>query len=187
MNLTRRDFTKLALTAPVGPWLAQPLPAQAPTRRPNSEINGVNVGAITYSYRSMPDQSAEAYLRYIVDSGISQIEFSGGPVEAFAGAPTMPRIGPGGHGVALTADQQAQQREALAKLRAWRTSVSMDRFNPSEPSCYVRSRRQVTRPARSSLTSETACRVTRCVRRERALTQSAFARREDINFHSFVA
>jgi sugar phosphate isomerase/epimerase len=128
MNLTRRDFTKLALTAPAAAWLAQPPPAQAQTRRPNSVINGVNVGAITYSYRSMPDQSAEAYLRYIVDSGISQIEFTGSPVEAFAGAPTMPQIGPGGHGVALTAEQQAQQREALAKLRAWRTSVSMDRF-----------------------------------------------------------
>jgi sugar phosphate isomerase/epimerase len=128
MNLTRRDFTKLALTAPVAAWLAQPLSAQAQTRRPNSVINGVNIGAITYSYRSMPDQSAEAYLRYVVDSGISQIEFMGGPVEAFAGAPVMPRIGPGGRGVALTAEQQAQQREAQAKLRAWRTSVSMDRF-----------------------------------------------------------
>jgi sugar phosphate isomerase/epimerase len=128
MNLTRRDFTKLALTAPVAGWLAQPLSALAQTRRPNSVINGVNLGAITYSYRSMPDQSAEAYLRYVVDSGISQIEFMGGPVEAFAGAPAMPRIGPGGRGVALTAEQQAQQREAQAKLRAWRTSVSMDRF-----------------------------------------------------------
>src|SRR5687768_940143 len=42
---------------------------------PNSTINGVRVGAITYSYRTMPDQTAEAILRYVVDSGISQIEF----------------------------------------------------------------------------------------------------------------
>ena len=128
MNLTRRQFTKLALAAPAAAWLARPLTSSAASPRPNSVINGVNLGAITYSYRAMPDQSAEAYLRYIVDSGISQIEFMGGPVEAFAGGPAMPRIGPGGRGVALTAEQQIQQREAMAKLRAWRTSVSMDRF-----------------------------------------------------------
>jgi sugar phosphate isomerase/epimerase len=127
MNLSRRDFTKLALTAPVAAWLAQPARAAMPARKPNSVINGVNVGTITYSYRAMPDQSAEAYLRYIVDSGISQIEFMGGPVEAFAGAPAIPRFG-GPRGAAQTAEQQAQLREAQAKLKSWRTSVSMDRF-----------------------------------------------------------
>ena len=103
--LTRREFGTLALAA---------FPALQLPRRPNSVINGVNVGTITYSYRSMPDQSAEAILRYALESGISQIEFMGGPVEAFAGAP--PRVGRG-------ADPAA-----AAQLRAWRTSVSMDRF-----------------------------------------------------------
>ena len=60
--------------------------AAAAAARPDSAINGVHVSTITYSYRSMPDQSAEAILRYVVDSGISAIEFMGGPVEAFAGA-----------------------------------------------------------------------------------------------------
>jgi sugar phosphate isomerase/epimerase len=44
----------------------------------------------------MPDQSAEATLKYIVDSGISAIELMGGPVETFAGAP-LPAAG-GGRG-----------------------------------------------------------------------------------------
>lgn len=127
MNLTRRDFTKLALAAPVAAWLTQPLSAQQPARRPNSTLNGVNVGAITYSYRSLPDQSAQAILGYVVNSGISQIEFMGGPVEAFAGAPEIPRFG-GPRGAAQTADQFAALREAQARLKAWRTSVSMDRF-----------------------------------------------------------
>jgi sugar phosphate isomerase/epimerase len=96
--------------------------------RPDSVINGVHVGTITYSYRSMPDQSAEAILRYIVDSGISAIEFMGGPVEAFAGAPQMPRVPFGRGGTQLTPEQQAAQRETAQKVRAWRTSVSMDRF-----------------------------------------------------------
>jgi sugar phosphate isomerase/epimerase len=96
--------------------------------RPDSVINGVHVGTITYSYRSMPDQSAEAILRYVVDSGISAVEFMGGPVEAFAGAPQMPRVPFGRGGTQLTPEQQAAQRETAQKVRAWRTSVSMDRF-----------------------------------------------------------
>jgi len=66
--------------------------------KPNSLINGVQVGTITYSYRSMPDQSAEATLRYIVDSGISSIELMGGPVESYAGAPSSGRGGGAGRG-----------------------------------------------------------------------------------------
>ena len=76
----------------------------------------------------MPDQSAEATLRYIVDSGISQIEFMGAPIEAFAGAPQAPQGGGGRRGGGQTPEQQAAQREAADKLKAWRTSVSMDRF-----------------------------------------------------------
>jgi sugar phosphate isomerase/epimerase len=128
MRYTRRDIGKLALSALPAAALSRPLTARAQSApRPNSVINGVNIGTITYSYRSMPDQSAEAILRYIVDSGISQIEFMGAPVEAYAGAPQAPRFG-GRRGDPLTRDQQAAQRDAANTLRTWRTSVSMDRF-----------------------------------------------------------
>jgi sugar phosphate isomerase/epimerase len=128
MTLTRREFGKLALSALPATYMPAQVFAQT-AHRPNSVINGVNVGTITYSYRSMSDQSAEAILRYVVDSGISQIEFMGGPVEAFAGAPRAARGGgPGRGGQPPTPEQRAAQADAAAKLRAWRTSVSMDRF-----------------------------------------------------------
>jgi sugar phosphate isomerase/epimerase len=128
MRYTRRDFGKLAIGAlPAAALLNRPFRVFAETK-PNSVINGVHVSTITYSYRSMPDQSAEAILRYVVDSGISAIEFMGGPVEAFAGAPQMPRGNFGRGGGQLTPEQQAAQREAAQKLRAWRSSASMDRF-----------------------------------------------------------
>lgn len=100
MSYTRREFGKLALAGL--PAAALPLRnegifgafAQA---KPNSMIRGVQIGTITYSYRSMPDQSAEATLKYIVDSGISAIELMGGPVESYAGAPSSGRGG-GGRG-----------------------------------------------------------------------------------------
>src|ERR1044071_983897 len=113
MRYTRRDFGKLALGAvPAAALLTRPPAAFAAAARPDSVINGVHVGTITYSYRSMPDQSAEAILRYVVDSGISAIEFMGDPVEAFAGAPRVPRGGgPGGRGrAAPTPEQQATRR-----------------------------------------------------------------------------
>jgi sugar phosphate isomerase/epimerase len=78
----------------------------------------------------MPDQSAEATLRYAVDSGISQIELMGGPAEAFAGVPASGRGGGEGRGRGqpATPEQQAARREAAERLKKWRTSVSMDRF-----------------------------------------------------------
>jgi sugar phosphate isomerase/epimerase len=129
MRYTRREIGKLAVAAfPAATFLQTR--SQPARLKPHSVINGVNIGTITYSYRSMPDQSAEAILRYVVDSGISQIEFMGGPVEAFAGAPAVARGGGAGgrRGAPPTEEQRSAQREGESKLRAWRTSVSMDRF-----------------------------------------------------------
>ncbi|HWB16482.1 MAG TPA: hypothetical protein VG538_08740 [Vicinamibacterales bacterium] len=87
MRYTRREFGKLALaTAPAIALLDRTVIGAALAQaRPNSLINGVQVGTITYSFRSMPDQSAEATLKYVVDSGINAIELMGGPVEQYLG------------------------------------------------------------------------------------------------------
>src|SRR5437773_9778305 len=97
MLYTRREIGTLALMAvPPASLVERPFAALAQARKPNSVIGGVQIGTITYSYRSMPDQSAEATLKYVVDSGISAIELMGGPVESFAGAPSSGRGGGGG-------------------------------------------------------------------------------------------
>src|SRR4051794_11722776 len=102
MSFTRREFGKLALAGvPSAALLARtesPFGAASAQAKPNSVFNGVQIGTITYSYRSMPDQSAEATLKYILDSGISAIELMGGPVESFAGAPESGRGGGAGRG-----------------------------------------------------------------------------------------
>lgn len=137
MAYTRREFTKLALTAtPALGLLGTPLAAAGVWQiRPNSLFGGVQIGAITYSYRSMLDQSAEATLKYILDSGISAVELMGDPAESFAGRPSTGRgggAGRGGRGAQRTpeeiAAQRAAQQAAQAELKAWRLSVSMDRF-----------------------------------------------------------
>lgn len=80
MSYTRRELGRMGLAA----GLASAIGSKLMAAKPNSKIKGVQIGAITYSYRSMPDQSAEATLRYIVDSGISAIELMGGPVNDWA-------------------------------------------------------------------------------------------------------
>lgn len=81
-------------------------PAMAAGKQ-KSKFGGVQVGAITYSYRSMPDQSLPAILNYVVQSGLSSVELMGGPVEQYAGIPQVK-------------DPQV--------LRQWRAAVSMDKF-----------------------------------------------------------
>ena len=82
---SRRSFLK---TAAAGAVVASVLPSRI-WANPSSlkTIQGVKIGCITYSFRSLPDQSAEATLQYVLDSGISAIELMGEPAEYFAGMP----------------------------------------------------------------------------------------------------
>src|SRR6188508_872305 len=99
MMLSRREFGKLALAGvPAATVLGgSDFFTAFAQGKPNSKIEGVQIGTITYSYRDMPDQSAEATLKYILESGISAVELMGGPIESYAGAPT-PAGGGGGPG-----------------------------------------------------------------------------------------
>jgi sugar phosphate isomerase/epimerase len=72
-----------------------------------SKFGGVQIGTITYSYRSMPDQSLQAILGYIVQSGLSSVELMGPAVEQYAGIP---------------------QEKDPQILRQWRTHAPMDKF-----------------------------------------------------------
>ncbi len=71
MLYTRRDIGRFALAAGAAGMAS---PKMFGAAKPDSKIKGVQIGTISYSYRSMPDQSAEAMLRYLVDSGISACE-----------------------------------------------------------------------------------------------------------------
>lgn len=92
---SRRKFIRSTATLASGIVLGGPKLFGAPSivtsyNKPNSLIKGVQIGCITYSFREMEDQSAEATLQYILDSGISAIELMGGPAETFAGMPKNP-------------------------------------------------------------------------------------------------
>ena len=73
----------------------------------SSKYEGVQLGTITYSYRSMEDKSLPAILDYVVQSGLKSAELMGPTVEQYAGIP---------------------QVKDMKELRQWRTTVSMDKF-----------------------------------------------------------
>lgn len=70
----------------------------------NSKFGGVQIGVITYSYRSMP-QDLESLIKQIKDSEISAIELMGDPVEVYLGRPN--------------------DTEGIKK---WRATISMNEF-----------------------------------------------------------
>ncbi|MFT4568632.1 MAG: sugar phosphate isomerase/epimerase [Saprospiraceae bacterium] len=91
-KLSRRNFVAATSTISAGLLVGNIPMIGAPAiiknyQKASSLIKGVQVGVITYSFRSMPDQSAEATLQYVLDSGINAIELMGGPAESFAGIP----------------------------------------------------------------------------------------------------
>jgi sugar phosphate isomerase/epimerase len=83
MTYTRREFGHIALAGlPASLALGRILPfAQSPIP---SRFGGVQVGAITYSFRSMP---AEDILKALVQIGIGEVELMSNHAEALAGAP----------------------------------------------------------------------------------------------------
>ncbi len=146
-HLSRRKFIGAASTAATGLVIAKPLlgfPAILKNyNTPNSMIKGVQIGVITYSFRSMGDQSAEATLQYVLDAGISAIELMGDPAESFAGMPKNPINRRKMYGLlrkkrreeTLTeteekelGDMQAQADAYGKEVAKWRSSVSMDKF-----------------------------------------------------------
>ena len=87
--------------------------------KPNSKFSGVQIGTITYSFRSLPG-SAEQTLQYCVNSGVSAIELMGDVVEDFAGCPSN-----AGNKASWDALSSSKKAKAMA---AWRESVSMEKF-----------------------------------------------------------
>jgi len=92
--------------------------------KPNSNFNGVQIGAITYSFRSMPS-TAEDILKYTVRCGLSSIELMGDAAEQFAG---MPRGAGRGRRRGMTDEQRQAQRKAQEDQLKWRLSVSMNKY-----------------------------------------------------------
>ncbi|CAL1518594.1 TIM barrel protein [Chitinophaga sp. MM2321] len=116
-NISRRQFIGTGAIAATGMLFLSKTSFAASflgaANKPNSVINGVQIGVITYSFRSMPT-TAEDLLKYCIDCNINAIELMGDAAEDYAGAPK----------------RAASQSKAdfAPKMAEWRAGVAMDKF-----------------------------------------------------------
>jgi sugar phosphate isomerase/epimerase len=120
-NNSRREFLTHSAILSLGMMLPKDMLAFGP--KPNSKFGGVQMGVITYSFRSMPG-SIDQLIDYCKTCGISAIELMGEPAEAFAGSPVPFGGGPNRDNNAPKLSMQ--ERNKLAK--EWRETVGMEKF-----------------------------------------------------------
>lgn len=116
-NLSRRRFIGSAVLAAAGVLafskssFAGVLSGLAD--KPNSRINGVQIGVITYSFRSKPD-TIDDLLKYCIDCNINAIELMGDAAEIYAGAPKR---------------EAGEDWAAFGKkIAEWRANAPIDKF-----------------------------------------------------------
>lgn len=107
-------------------WAKDPFPVAGP----DSKFKGVQVGVITYSFRSMPGKP-EQLLQYCIDSNISAVELMGDSIEDYAGKPVNtfkmpPRVN--GQAQKLTDEQKAEIAAYQRAVADWRTNTGMEKF-----------------------------------------------------------
>lgn len=115
---TRRSFAKWSLAAIASTGLLPGLrvleAADSPTGKPNSKINGVQLGLnVPYSFGD-GKMSGDGILKNCVQLGVSGLELRTQPVEAFLGVP------------AELANAKKPE-EVASQMALWRKTVSMSR------------------------------------------------------------
>jgi sugar phosphate isomerase/epimerase len=127
--IMRRSFLSIALLLGAGLMTSNYWDALA--SKPKSKFAGVQVGTITYSFRSMP-HDVDQLIQFLTEANVSAIELMGDPAETYAGKPASPvRMGPppaGGQRPQMTDEQRAQIADYNKKVAEWRATVSMDKF-----------------------------------------------------------
>jgi sugar phosphate isomerase/epimerase len=103
-RFTRRQFGQVALAAPAAAFLGARRSWGSTPSPMDSRINGVRIGAITYSFRAITD--ASAIVSAMAKMGLGEAELMANHAEMLAGAPT-------GRGAAET-------------LEAWRRSATSE-------------------------------------------------------------
>lgn len=130
MTLSRRKFIGTGAAAaaftmlPNSSWKGRYM-AVSPVA-PDSNFGGVQIGAITYSWRSMPG-GIENIIKYCQQAGINSIELMSGDLENYLGAPVNPITGNPGQRSQRTPEQEAAIAKYSQDLKQWRVSLPMSK------------------------------------------------------------
>jgi sugar phosphate isomerase/epimerase len=125
--ISRRDFAKIAAGAPAWAAMAAGI---------DSVVNGVRLGAVTYSFRDFPrttgKDNIDAIIKALEFCGIGEIELFSPNIEP-AGKPLPPEP-PVAYGVPRpsraerTAEQLALQKQNREDLRQWRIATPAEYY-----------------------------------------------------------
>lgn len=116
---SRRAFLGQATALAASALLPHVSGAAPSVRKPNSVINGVRIGTISYSYRSALT-SAEELLQALLTGGLSEVELMGAPIQAFAGFAVAPGGGKAKKAAPAIHYTDTQREAQLAKCRELR-------------------------------------------------------------------
>jgi len=108
------------------------------SKESGSKFGSVQIGAITYSWRSMPGD-IENILNYCKETGITSIELMSDDLEEYLGAPENPMMnmfgpadtqqsGPPRRRFEMTEEIRAEIEKYNNELKEWRLSVPMSKF-----------------------------------------------------------
>jgi len=136
-NLTsRRRFLSIAATAaatfsivPISSGCSNVPPYVSGEGLPNSKFGGVQIGAITFSYRDVKGGIKEI-LKACVESGVSSVELMSRGIEEWCGAPLAIRAPEQQQTYTDEEynDLKRQATESQEALRKWRLSPPLEKF-----------------------------------------------------------
>ena len=99
----------------------------------NSNYEGVQIGAITYSFRSIHE--VDAVIQACIDAGLSSVELMGTGIEAYLGAPQNPLSWRRMRADDKTEEEKAAMATYLEEVKTWRN-------NPANMEKYVQLRKK---------------------------------------------
>ena len=115
----KRIKSRLLVLAAAGLILISSFPAQG-EEPVNSNYGGVQIGAITYSFRTI--REVDAVLQACVDAGLSSVELMGTGIEAYLGAPKSTVSRRRMRASDLTDEEKAAIEKYKKDIKTWRYS-----------------------------------------------------------------
>lgn len=127
-KISRRKFLGTAAAAAAVVTVPFNFSIGTQSKKPNSRVNGVQLGLTTYCYRSIP-HNLEETLSYVLQSGVSSLEMRNVLEEGLGIPQAPPRVA---RGVELTDKEKADRAKAVESLREdqrkWRLSLPMSKY-----------------------------------------------------------
>jgi sugar phosphate isomerase/epimerase len=127
-TISRRNFLGTTAAVAAGSIIPFNYSFAIGDKKPNSKVNGVQLGLTTYSYRSIP-HSLEQVLEYALKAGVNALEMRS-VLEEGLGIPAGPARAP--RGVELTDKEKAERAKASdaarEEQRKWRLSLPMQKY-----------------------------------------------------------